>query len=300
MGSTQTQVRADVATLRAAVSEFLAHLHAQRRFAVNTLTAYRNDLSQLCSYLEAEGIQSGDVDTGAVASFILGLKEREYAPASLARKLAAVKSFFAYLADRGLIAADPAADIDSPRVAKYVPRTVSPAEVGALLQAPSRRKGPEAVRDSAMFALLYATGMRVSELMSLDVSSVDLESPAVRCVGRGARERVLRLDRRALEALRHYLSGARRSLARDGDTAALFLNHRGRRLTRQGFWLLMKQYAKHAGIQSRITPHTIRHSFAAHLLNRGAHLREVQHQLGHANISTTQIYTQVARHPSVI
>lgn len=300
MGSTQTPVRVDVATLRAAVSEFLAHLQGQRRFAVNTLTAYRSDLSQLCSYLEAEGIQSWDVDAGAVASFILGLKEREYAPASLARKLAAVKSFFAYLADRGLIAADPAADIDSPRVAKYVPRTISPAEVGALLQAPSRRKGPEAVRDSAMFALLYATGMRVSELTSLDVSSVDLESPAVRCVGRGARERVLRLDRRALEALRQYLSGARRSLARDGDTAALFLNHRGRRLTRQGFWLLMKQYAKHAGIQSRITPHTIRHSFAAHLLNRGAHLREVQHLLGHANISTTQIYTQVVRHPSVI
>ena len=272
------------------VDAFIRYLQGERRFSENTLSAYRNDLRQLETYLAEQGISPHGADRGVVTGFVIRLTERAYSPASRARKLAAVKSFFSYLYKSGQIATNPAAGIGSPRVGRHAPQTITVDEVDRLLAAPGRRTSPEAIRDRAMFALLYATGVRVSELMSLDVDSVDLAGLALRCMGRGGRVRVLTFDEPAREALRAYLSKGRPRLAREEGQTALFLNHRGDRLTRQGFWLLMKSYAGEAGISSSITPHTLRHSFAAHLLGKGALLREVQQKLGHANISTTQMY----------
>jgi len=269
---------------------FLGHLQAEKRFSGNTLSAYRNDLRQLRSHLSDQGIEGWGIDGATILGFIIKLKEKEYSPASLARKLAAVKSFFSYLARTGAIPSDPAAGISSPRVGRHVPQTITVDAVDRLLAAPGRRTSPEALRDRAMFALLYCTGMRVSELVSLDLDSVDADEGAVQCTGRAGRKRQLAVDDRAREVLRTYLEKARPVMDRGAAGAALFLNHRGDRLTRQGFWLLMKSYAAEAGIASSITPHTLRHSFAAHQLGKGALLRDVQQRLGHANISTTQMY----------
>ena len=272
------------------IDAFLRHLEAEKRFSGNTLSAYRNDLRQLETYLAEQGVSPHGADRGVVTGFVVRLAERAYSPASRARKLAAVKSFFSYLFKSGQIGTNPAAGIGSPRVGRHAPHTISVDEVDKLLSAPARRTSPEALRDRAMFALLYATGMRVSELVSLDVEMVDLAGLALRCVGRAGKVRALTFDEAARDALRTYLSRGRPRLVREDSQTALFLNHRGDRLTRQGFWLLMKGYASEAGISSTITPHTLRHSFAAHLLGKGALLREVQQKLGHANISTTQMY----------
>jgi integrase/recombinase XerD len=269
---------------------FLRHLEAEKRFTGNTLSAYRNDLRQLQAYLAEQSVSAIAADRGVITGFVVRLAERAYSPASRARKLAAVKSFFGYLHAAGKIAVNPAAGIGSPRVGRHAPQIISVAEVDRLLAAPGRRSSPEALRDRAMFALLYATGMRVSELVSLDLESVDLAEGALRCIGRAGRQRTLTFDDRSRDVLRPYLQKARPRLSRDDGERALFLNHRGDRLTRQGFWLLMKSYSGQAGINSPITPHTLRHSFAAHLLGKGALLREVQQKLGHANISTTQMY----------
>ncbi|HEX2186660.1 MAG TPA: tyrosine recombinase [Chloroflexota bacterium] len=274
------------------VESFLGQLEAEGRLSTNTLTAYHNDLRQLCAFLDAKDVSGWAVEPTVVLDFIIWLKEQEYAPASLARKLAAVKAFFAYLHRHGYLETNPAARIGSPRVGRQTPKTISEAEVDALLAAPAQRNTPEAVRDRAMFALLYATGMRVSELVALNMDDLDLTASTVRCVGRGGRERIVPFDETAASYLTAYVSGVRPTLARENGVQALFLNHRGDRLTRQGFWLLMKSYTAAAGITSPLTPHTLRHSFAAHLLRKGAHLREVQQKLGHANISTTQIYRQ--------
>jgi integrase/recombinase XerD len=271
---------------------FLQHLLVEKRFSANTRSAYRNDLRQFRAYLSQQGIHDWSVEPVTILGFVASLTEKQYSAASRARKLAAVKSFFAFLRQRGEIKTNPALQIGSPRVGRVAPKTISREEVERLLAAPARRQTPEALRDRAMFAVLYATGMRVSELVSLDVSSLDRVAGSVRCVGRGGRERILQLDETAREALEAYLMRGRPALLRSGPSPALFLNHRGDRLTRQGFWLLVKGYAQEAGIRGPLTPHTIRHSFAAHLLGSGAQLREVQRRLGHASISTTLIYRQ--------
>jgi integrase/recombinase XerD len=276
------------------VEAFLTHLVSERRLSANTLSAYRNDLRQLRTYLNGTGATSWNVDSAALLGFVIWLKEKQYSPASMARKLAATKSFFGFLRKRGVVPTDPSIPVHSPRVGRSMPKTVTADEVERLLAAPFNRKTPEAARDAAMFALLYGTGMRVTELMTLDVTSVNVEARTLRCVGRRGRERILQFDEKAQLALKGYLAGPRDALLHDGHTNALFLNHRGDRLTRQGFWLLVKAYAGEAGIKSALSPHTIRHSFASHLLGSGAQLREVQQKLGHANISTTQIYRQAA------
>lgn len=290
--STVTLVAAPPAS-EALVQEFLDFLKSEKGFSGNTYSAYRNDLRQLRQYLDGLGIDGWSVDAGTVLGFVISLKDQQYAAASMARKLAAVKTFFAYLRRQGHIDADPAAQVGSPRVGRHRPTTISVDEVDRLLDAPNRRHTPEGVRDRAMFALLYATGMRVSELVSLNLDSVDLAEGTVCCIGRHNRQRVLNIDERTAKMIEAYLGKARPALDRGAAENALFLNHRGDRLTRQGYWLLMKSYAADAGITSSITPHTIRHSFAAHMLGNGALLSEVQRKLGHANISTTQIYRQV-------
>lgn len=289
------------------VDAFLSFLASERGLAANTLAAYHNDLNQFAEYLAqrdgqseagvvtANGSEAATPGRDGVMAFFLHLREKGYTPSTIARKTAAIKSFFHFLASKGFVAEDPTASIDSPRISKSLPRAASVEEIDELLEAPSAVSSPEALRDKAMFELLYATGMRVTELVSLNLGDLDLGAGAVNCTGRSGgksqRQRTLPVHATAIRALAGYLEAARPALIREPDEEALFLNHRGDRLTRQGFWLILKQWAKEAGIESAITPHTLRHSFAMHMLRNGVDLRAVQQLLGHAHISTTQIYT---------
>ena len=307
------------------VERFLRVLEAERGFSVNTIFAYRNDLTQFLNFLSKENDgHSGprplaDGETGRVegapggaprvrtwaqltdqdlTNYLLFLRSRSYASSTIARKMAAIKSFFNFLVGEGQLRGDPGARMTAPRVDKYTPRSISASEVERLLQQPVKEGGsaarrPEAVRDRAMLETLYATGMRVSELVALDCDDVNLLERRMRCAGRTTRERLVPLRDSAVEAIDHYLFQARPLLALRDDSA-LFLNHRGSRLTRQGFWLILKAYASKAEIAD-ITPHTLRHTFATHALRRGADLREVQQLLGHVSISTTQVYRRMAR-----
>jgi len=288
------------------VNAFLGYLAAERGLAANTLAAYHNDLNQFSEYLAAQAKENGDgssaevdplarISREAVLGFFLHLREKGYTPSTIARKTAAIKSFFHFLASKGFIAEDPTASIDSPRINKSLPRAASLDEIDELLEAPTRLSTPEAIRDKAMFELLYATGMRVTELVSLNLGDVDLLNGSVCCTGRtagkGVRQRTIPVHATAIRAVESYLEKARPFLVRDQEEKALFVNHRGDRLTRQGFWLILKQWAREAGIRNEITPHTLRHSFALHMLKNGVDLRAVQQLLGHAHLSTTQIYT---------
>jgi integrase/recombinase XerD len=280
------------------LSTFLDFLSAEKGASSNTIAAYRNDLEQLAEYLKASGNGKGweKVDRVVIQDFILNLKERKYAETTVARKVAAIRSFFGFLAAEGILTDNPTEGLASPRVGKMLPKAITPNEVDELLEQPSKRATPEAKRDRAMLELLYATGMRVTELVSLDLTnvSVDGKNPSVRCTGKGAKERIIPIHEQANEALAEYVNEARPLMVRNKNEKALFVNRRGERLTRQGFWLILKGYAKAANLRDDVTPHTLRHSFATHMLRGGMPLRHVQEMLGHANISTTQVYTHLA------
>ncbi|HET8523667.1 MAG TPA: tyrosine recombinase [Thermomicrobiales bacterium] len=284
------------------VERFLDVLGSERGFSGNTIAAYRNDLTQFVGYVQnppdedhqTSITQWTELSAPALNRYLLNLRERQYAPSTVARKTAAIKSFCHFLVDEGITRADPAAEMASPKVDKYMPRAISREEIQLLLAQPCKQAGehrPEALRDRAMLETLYATGMRVTELISLNDDDVDLSRGTVRCSGKEGRHRVVPLGN-AVAALRCYVDDARPMLLLNDDEA-LFLNHRGNRLTRQGFWLILKSYAQQAGIGD-ITPHTLRHSYAAHALRAGAELRDVQQILGHVSISTTQVYRQLA------
>ena len=226
-------------------------------------------------------------------SYLLHLKEKGYVPTTVARKVAAAKSFFRFMLDEGNLKDNPTQGMSSPKVGKSLPKPISDAWVRRLLDEPARLLTPEAKRDKAMLELLYASGMRVSELTALNLGDVDLKEGSVRCFGKGHKERIIPIHPRAAAAVNEYLKEARLKLARDQDEPAIFLNPRGERLTRQGFWQKIKEYAKSANLDMHISPHTLRHSFATHMLSGGADLRSVQEFLGHANISTTQVYTRL-------
>lgn len=277
-----------------AIQEFVAVLGSERRSSENTLGAYRTDLRQLIDYLARRDVERWQQVTPAmIADFVLHLRERQYATTSIARKVAALKSFFHYLSSAGTVERDPSADLQAPKVEKFLPHALQPEEVQRLFDAvrASDGAGP---RDLAMLHTIYSTGMRVTELISLDVANLNLARGHVHCAGRNRKERVLPLSLPAQRALNDYLARFRGELMRDPDERALFLNHHGQRLTRQGFWLIIKSHARAAGIAD-ITPHTLRHSFALDRLGSGMDLREVQALLGHANISTTHIYRQMRR-----
>jgi integrase/recombinase XerD len=303
------------------IERFLRALETERGFSVNTIFAYRNDLSQFLAFLRGENGEEGGREAGATAarsmtagvlppverwdqltdqhltSFLLYLRGRKYASSTVARKMAALKSFFNYLIGEGLMRGDPAARMTSPKVDKYTPRSITPTEVERLLEQPGKgtdaaTRRPETFRDRAMLETLYSTGMRVSELVALDCDDVNLSERHMRCAVRTARERRVPLRESAVSAIDVYLSHARPLLVLR-EEHALFLNHRGNRLTRQGFWLILKSYANQAEIAD-ITPHTLRHTFATHALRRGVDLREVQQLLGHVSISTTQVYRRLA------
>jgi integrase/recombinase XerD len=282
------------------IGHFLDFLSIEKGSSSNTIAAYRNDLEQLRTYvlhLSTNGDRPfwSQVDRDVLLDFILEMRRKRYADATVARKVAAVKSFFSFLQAEGILRKNPAESLSSPRVGKSLPKALSVREIDELLEQPARRSSPEARRDRAMLETIYATGMRVSELVSLDMKDVHLSRPGahVRCTGKGSKERTLPLHDQALEALEAYLEDGRPHLVRDRRVTAVFVNRRGDQLTRQGFWLILKGYAKQAGITTPVTPHTLRHSFATHMLTGGAPLRNVQELLGHANMSTTQVYTKI-------
>jgi integrase/recombinase XerD len=277
------------------VELFLQHLAEKRGLALNTTAAYRTDLEQFGIFLRERGLEDWrSVAHDDILAFLLFLRERRYANSTVARRTAAVKSFYAFLTSEGQVPADPTEQIDSPKVDRYLPKALSPNQVDELLELPLKEPTPERLRDKGMLELLYATGMRVSELVALNLRDMNMEAECVRCVGKGGCERILPVGGSALTALEEYLDIARSQLARSAaqKTEALFLNHRGKRLTRQGFWLILKGYAEELGLDD-LTPHTLRHSFAAHMISGGADIRSVQALLGHASLSTTQIYTQL-------
>ena len=282
-----------------AIQGFVFALASERKSSQNTLGAYRTDLRQLSDFVQRHGAQSwDDVTPAMIADFVLHLRERQYATTSIARKVAALKSFFHFLLSAQSLPRDPAEAVQAPKVEKYLPRALQPNEIERLFAAVHQGDGV-AQRDLAMLHTIYSTGMRVTELVSLNVAHVDLARGQVRCSGRNRRERVLPLSLAAQNAMANYLEGNRRLLLRDANESALFRNHQGNRLTRQGFWLIIKGYARQAGI-AEITPHTLRHSFALDMLGRGMELRNVQELLGHANISTTHIYQQLRRAQPVL
>ena len=280
---------------------FLVFLKSEYRYSDNTVAAYRNDLTQFYDFLQND--LNRDLSSWAMVTpeiineYVNDLKHREkpYAPSSIARKVAAVKSFFNYLHSRDMIPNNPTEKIDSPKVEKRLPKTLAAKEIEELLQAPERGNTPKHLRDTALLNMLYATGMRVSEVVFLQIDDVDLENSLLLVTVREGhgRSREVPLNKEMLRILEVYLTEGRPNLVKDPSETALFLNHRGQQLTRQGLWLIIKSYARDAELSSDVTPHTLRHSFAAHKLNTGSDLEEVQKLLGHANISTTQIYAQL-------
>ncbi|MAF85328.1 MAG: tyrosine recombinase XerD [Dehalococcoidales bacterium] len=285
--------------MREAIRDFIDYLAVERGLSQNTIEAYRNDLQQLAIFIQKEATKLGVITPWAgfnrqsMLSYLLNLKERNYAPTTVARKVAAAKSFFNFMVSEGIIKTNPIGDMGSPRAGKSLPKPISVSQVRRLLEQPTKLSTLEAKRDKAMLELLYASGMRVSELVSLNLNDIDTGSGYVRCFGKGHKERLIPIHKQAALAVDEYINEARSRLVHSDTESALFLNARGERLTRQGLWQILKGHAKSAELDTEITPHTLRHSFATHMLNGGADLRSVQELLGHANISTTQIYTHL-------
>jgi integrase/recombinase XerD len=283
------------------VTQFLDYMVKEKNCSANTTAAYQNDLTQFVQFVGNYAPPTGakieswrEVDEHVVQNYLIFLKEQEYASSTVARKVASIKSFLHYLADMGQITKDPSKRLDSPKVKKSLPRSIRPQEIDKLLAAPQVERSPKTLRDKALLETLYATGMRVTELVNLNMNSVDLEANVVQCGDGGKRVRTVPIYAEGIAAIQHYLEAGRPQLVVEPSEPALFLNHRGQRLTRQGLWLIIKHYVKQVGIKASVTPHTLRHSFATHLLNAGADLREVQERLGHASASTTQVYRQLS------
>ncbi len=274
--------------------DFLHYLTVERGLAQNSVLAYGRDLVKFGRYLAGRGRKVPQVRQGEIHEFARRLSADGLSPRSIARALNAVRMFYRYLVMEQIVGEDPTSQVRGPRTQTSLPRYLTLEEVDRLLAAPDSTS-PLGARDAAMVGLLYATGLRVSELVSLRLRDLSLEAGYLRCLGKGSKERLVPLGRQAATRLRLYLDRARDSL-RDGATpAALFLNNRGGSMTRQGFWKVLKKHGRAVGLRGKLSPHVLRHSFATHLLERGADLRSVQMMLGHADISTTQIYTHINR-----
>ncbi|EIT87274.1 site-specific tyrosine recombinase XerD [Fictibacillus macauensis ZFHKF-1] len=278
------------------IDDFMHYLTVERGLSKNTVESYRRDLSQYTMYIETkENVTNLDhVQRSHIIGYLLHLKEGGKATTTIARNIASIRSLHQFLLREKVCESDPSVHIETPKAERKLPKVLTMKEVEALLDTP-KGTTPFSQRDQAMLELLYATGIRVSELISLDLGDVHLTMGFVRCVGKGNKERIIPLGTMAAEAITRYLERGRPKLSRGKNGTALFLNHHGNRLSRQGFWKILKQLAQKANIQKELTPHTLRHSFATHLLENGADLRAVQEMLGHADISTTQIYTHVSK-----
>ena len=276
------------------VDKFLDAIWMERGLSQNTLGAYRADLMTLARGL-AEKQKSIDVaDKADLLAFIAGRVEGGAKPRSTARQLSSFRRFFRYIMREGMRDTDPTADIEMPRIGRSLPKTLTEDEVESLLSAPNTDE-PLGHRDRAMLELLYATGLRVSELINLTQSQVNFNQGVLRIVGKGDRERLIPLGDESQRWLKEFIDGPRMEILLERQTDYLFPTRRGDRMTRQAFWHIIKRYAQKAGVRKKMSPHSLRHAFATHLLNRGADLRVVQLLLGHSDLSTTQIYTHVAR-----
>jgi len=289
-----------VATIAKETDRYLEHLTVERGLSPHTLAAYRRDLRRYVAFLSSWGIDApADVTEEAVSAFVIQLSSsvhgedrRLYRASSVARTLSAVRSFHAFLVREGVLRNDPTSSQVRPKVARPLPKALSVDETRRLLEAPPDRDGM-GLRDRAILELLYGSGLRVSELVGLDVDDVDLEAGSVRALGKGGKEREVPLGSFGRESVASYLTRSRPSLASKRSRSALLLNARGGRLTRQGVTGILRKWVRVAGIKRRVSPHTLRHSFATHLLEGGADVRVVQELLGHASVATTQIYTLI-------
>ena len=273
--------------------QFLHHLRVEKGLARNSVESYARDLIAFFSYLEKKALSPLRATQADLMDFVSHLAGR-LSVRSIARNISALRVFYRFLVSEGQIETNPARLLSAPKLPRRLPGVLSRSEVERLLMQPDASTG-RGERDRAMLELLYATGLRVSELTLLKIPNVNMEAGFVRTVGKGSKERIVPVGAKALEALKSYLENGRPSLLKRRSSSYLFIGPRGKALTRQGFWKIIKRYGRQAGIRKELTPHSLRHSFASHLLECGADLRSVQIMLGHSDISTTQIYTHVTR-----
>ena len=278
------------------IDQFLNFLSVERGLAANTISSYRFDLVRFTSFLKKrhtasmEGVKKDDL-----TMYLLSLKDNGLAANSISRNLASIKTFYKFLVNEGSVKENVAGVLESPRLWKKLPNILNVNEVDMLLNAPDRRNW-RGIRDRASMELLYATGMRVSEMVELKTKDINMDVGFIKCIGKGSKERIVPLGNSAKEAINKYMARSRiRLLKKSAPQTNLFLTRLGRKMSRQSFWKMIKRYARKAGIKKDISPHVLRHSFATHLLERGADLRIVQEMLGHADISTTQIYTHISK-----
>jgi integrase/recombinase XerD len=275
------------------IEEFTAHMAVERNLSPRTIAAYRRDLHQFAAWLDEQSIDLRSVERTTVRDYLGSRRDRGLSPRSAARALSTLRSFFRFLLRTEVLGTDPTLNLRSPSLWKTVPHVLTPDEIESLLAAPDTTTDL-GLRDRAMIETLYSTGLRVSELVGLTLERTRLDPGFVRIIGKGRKERLVPLGSAAVSWIEDYLSSARPRLNRQ-HAPELFLNHRGAGLTRQGFWKILRGHAVATGIRSEISPHVVRHSFATHLVENGADLRSVQLMLGHASLTTTEIYTHVAR-----
>lgn len=273
------------------LKDFLDFIKIERGYSENTIKAYRRDLDHFSKYSKAS--KPKDVDREEIISYLEHMYDNGFSVASAERKLACLKSFFKYFLREGKLDKNPTGDIKLPKKAKRLPKALGIGETIRLITSP-REKDHISIRDAALLEMLYATGMRASEIVGLDIADINLSVSFVRCLGKGSKERIVPINKVTLKAIKEYFEKGRPEFPQKDDKA-LFIDKNGRRLSRQGLWYIIKKYVKRSGVKGNTSPHTLRHSFATHLLEKGADLRSVQEMLGHADISTTQIYTSVSR-----
>ncbi len=276
------------------IDSFLNYLTVERGLARNTIIAYSEDLRAYSDYVKSRSINSFSTTTkNEIVGFMMARKDQGMAANSVARSLAAIRMFYRFLTRERVLKTDPSSLVDSPRLWKRIPETLSVNEVEALLSQPDARDRKQGIRDRAILETLYATGMRVSEAVNLKTDNVNMEVGFLRCVGKGDKERVIPLGKKAIACIKKYLELSRPFLLKKKESEFLFISRIGKKISRQSLWKLIKRYARAAGIKKPMKPHILRHSFATHLLERGADLRSVQEMLGHVSISTTQLYTHI-------
>jgi len=274
------------------ISIFLHYLRVEKGLSNNTMMAYRRDMEKFAEFMAQRYVPLDEVTRSDVVDFLAGMYRRGLDSRTVARSLVTIRNFYRFCVTEGLVKEDPAATIESPKVRRTLPHFLSVAEVERLLAQPDVST-PGGLCDKAMIELMYSTGLRVSELCGLRLSDIQMNAGSLRCIGKGNKERIVPVGRKALELIQTYLRESRPKLLRDGSSPFLFLNRKGGKMNRIVFWMLLKKYGEKAGLRESLKPHMLRHSFATHLLDGGADLRSVQMMLGHADISTTQIYTHV-------
>ena len=274
------------------INAFITYLHNVKNTSNNTELSYKRDLEKVKQFMASRGIvEAKDVSAKDLSDYVKYLEDNQFAAATVSRNIASLKAFYHFMVEEGLVAEDISEKLKAPKIEKKIPSIMSPDEVVRLLEQPSG-DSPKEIRDKAMLELLYATGIRVTELITLKVSDVNMQMNFILCKDRN-KERIIPFGAAAKNALARYLDGTREAMLENKSSDVLFANCSGQPMSRQGFWKLIKYYAKRADIKADITPHTLRHSFAAHLVENGADLRSVQEMLGHSDISTTQIYANM-------